>query len=144
MNSSTSIPDTLQKPLSRSLLMLRLGVFVVMLMWTLDKFINPAHAGKIFDSFYGIDWLTQNFSYIVGAIELLLILAFVAGLWRRWTYGVVLLIHAVSTFFSYKHYMAPFDNLLFFAAWPMLAACLTLYWLRDWDTLLTFSARGNK
>lgn len=37
MSSSASIPDTLQKPLSRSLLMLRLGVFVVMLMWTLGQ-----------------------------------------------------------------------------------------------------------
>jgi hypothetical protein len=31
--------------------------------------------------------------------------------------------------------LAPFDNLLFFAAWPMLAACITLYLLRDLDTL---------
>lgn len=144
MNSNPLIVDSLQKPLSRSLLMLRLGVFVVMLMWTLDKFINPAHTSKIFYGFYGIDWLTQNFSYVVGAIELLLILAFVAGLWRRWTYAGVLLIHAISTFSSYKQYMDPFGNLLFFAAWPMLAACLTLYWLRDWDTLLTFPHRGNK
>ena len=144
MNSNTSIPDTLKLPLSRSLLVLRLGVFVVMLMWTLDKFVNPAHASKIFDKFYGIEWLSQNFSYIVGAIELMLILAFVVGLWRRWTYGSILLLHAISTFLSYKQYMAPFDNLLFFAAWPMLAACLALYWLRDWDTLLTFPTRGNK
>jgi len=121
--------------------MLRLGVFVVMLMWTLDKFVNPAHSGKIFTNFYGIDWLSQNVSYLVGAIELLLVLAFVAGLWRRWTYGAILLIHAISTFSSYKMYLAPFDHLLFFAAWPMLAACLTLYWLRDWDTLCTIPAK---
>jgi uncharacterized membrane protein YkgB len=137
MNSSASITDTLQKPLSRSLLMLRLGVFVVMLMWTLDKFFNPAHASKVFSGFYGIDWLSHNISYVIGAVELLLVLAFVAGLWRRWTYGAVLLIHAISTFSSYKMYLPPFNNLLFFAAWPMLAACLALYWLRDWDTLFT-------
>lgn len=137
MNSSASIPDTLQKALSRSLLMLRLGVFVVMLMWTLDKFYNPAHTSKVFSGFYGIDWLSQNISYVIGAVELLLVLAFVAGLWRRWTYGAVLLIHGISTFSSYKMYFSPFDNLLFFAAWPMLAACLALYWLRDWDTLCT-------
>ncbi len=141
MNATQSIPDALQQPLSRSLLGLRLGVFVVLLFWTLDKFVNPAHASKIFSHFYGIDWLTDYFSIIIGVVELILILAFVTGLWRRWTYGAVLLIHAVSTFVSYKQYLAPFDNLLFFAAWPMLAACLALYWLRDWDSLYTFPSK---
>ena len=39
------------------------------------------------------------------------------------------------TFF--KQYLAPFEgpNLLFYAAWPMLAACFALYRLRDLDTL---------
>lgn len=138
MNSHTEIPDALHKPLSRSLLALRLGVFVVMLMWTLDKFVNPAHASKVFSKFYGVDWLNHNLSAIVGSVEMLLIIAFVTGLWRRWTYGAVLLLHAFSTFVSYKQYLAPFDHLLFFAAWPMLGACLALYWLRDWDTLLVF------
>lgn len=143
MDSQPSSTDSLKFVLARSLLTLRIGVFVVMLMWTLDKFVNPAHAGKIFEKFYGIDWLTQNFSYLIGAVELLLILAFVAGMWRRWTYGAVLILHAISTLLSYKQYLAPFDNLLFFAAWPMLAACLTLYWLRDWDTLWTLNAKAR-
>lgn len=144
MENNTLNGGNLQKPLARSLLMLRLGVFIVMLMWTLDKFFNPAHTSKIFSGFYGIDWLTENLFIIVGILELLLILAFVVGLWRRWSYGGVLLIHTISTLSSYKQYMAPFDNLLFFAAWPMLAACLALYWLRDWDTLCSFPSRYIK
>ncbi len=59
---------------------------------------------------------------------------------KTWTYGAVLLFHAVSTLSSWQMYLG-FDNLLFFAAWPMLAACFTLFWLRDQDTLLTV---GNK
>ncbi len=62
------------------LFLLRAGVFIVMLMWTLDKFIHPGHAAGVFKKFYSI-----------GGI--------------------------------------------FFAAWPMLAACITLYLLRDLDTL---------
>ncbi|MBQ0713986.1 MAG: DoxX family membrane protein [Paraperlucidibaca sp.] len=142
--STTYASDALAKPLSRSLLVLRLGVFIVMLMWTLDKFFNPAHSSKVFESFYGIDWLSHNFSYIIGFIELALVIGFVTGFSRRWTYGGILLIHAVSTFSSYKMYMDPFNNLLFFAAWPMLAACLTLYWLRDWDTLFSLSNKGAR
>ena len=50
-------PDTLQqlareRRLARALLSLRLSVFVVMLMWTLDKLINPDHAARVFRNFY--------------------------------------------------------------------------------------------
>jgi hypothetical protein len=34
-----------------------------------------------------------------------------------------------------------FNNLLFFAAWPMLAACIALYMLRDLDTRWTVDDR---
>ena len=44
-------------------------------------------------------------------------------------------LHAVSTFSSYQQYINAWDNLLFFAAWPMLAACVVLYLLREADTL---------
>lgn len=39
---------------------------------------------------------------------------------------------------SYRQHLAPFGHLLFFAAWPMLAACFALYALRDLDTLWVF------
>lgn len=42
----------------------------------------------------------------------------------------VLLLHGISTLSSYRQYLDPFNNLLFFAAWPMLAACFALYLLR--------------
>lgn len=35
-------------------------------------------------------------------------------------------------------------NLLFFAAWPMLAACLALFLLRDEDTLATVGSHGSR
>ena len=117
-----------------SLLLLRLGVFIVMLMWTLDKFFNPGHAGQVYQGFYGITIEGNTLMYIIGAVELILVLAFVAGAFRRVTYGAVLLLHAISTLSSWQQYLNPFDNLLFFAAWPMLAACIALYLLRDLDT----------
>ena len=49
----------------------------------------------------------------------------------------MLVLHAISTLSSYKMYLAAFDNLLFFAAWPMLAACIALFYLRDLDTRFT-------
>jgi len=116
-----------------SLLGLRLGVFLVMLMWTLDKFVQPEHSAKVFQGFYGLGGLNTEIFWVLGALELLLLAAFVTGSWKRWSYGLVLLLHGVSTLSSYKQYLDPFSNLLFFAAWPMLAACVALYLLRDQD-----------
>lgn len=135
---------TLHQRLSRSLLLLRISVFTVMFFWTLDKFVQPEHAGSVFEGFYGIGGLGATVFYIIGTLEMLLILAFVTGSWKRISYGLVLVLHAVSTLSSYNQYLDPFDNLLFFAAWPMLAACVTLYWLRDADTLWTTSFGDKK
>jgi hypothetical protein len=125
--------------LARVLLFTRLTVFLVMFVWTIDKFLNPAHAGRIFDYFYGISGVSANLVYAMGAIQMALVLAFLVGFQKRLSYGLILLLHAGSTLSSWRQYLDPFDNLLFFAAWPMLAACVALYVLRDDDKLLTLS-----
>ena len=54
--------DTLKR-LPLALLLLRLGVFIVMLMWTLDKLVKPEHAAKVFKRFYFIDGLPSGAFY---------------------------------------------------------------------------------
>lgn len=120
-----------------ALVWLRYGVFLVMLMWTLDKFFNPGHASKVYKGFYGISLPTNSILYALAAVELLIILGFVLGMFKPWTYGAVLILHGISTLSSYAQYLDPFNNLLFFAAWPMLAACYVLFVLRDLDTRWT-------
>lgn len=124
-----------------ALLLIRVSVFVVMLMWTLDKFLNPQHSAGVFQHFYSIGGLGPRAMMVIGGLELLLLFAFVLGVRKRFTYGAVLLLHAGSTLSAYKQYFTPFEpgHLLFFAAWPMLAACLALYLLRDEDRLLSLS-----
>jgi hypothetical protein len=129
-------PESQQK-LLWSLFSLRLGVFIVMFVWTIDKFVNPAHSSKIFQYFYGVEGVSENIIYLFGALQLVLVFAFLAGIKKRITYGLVFLLHAASTFSSYEKYLDIFNSLLFFAAWPMLAACLALYLLRDEDTKFT-------
>ena len=124
-----------------SLLLLRLGIFIVMVMWTIDKLINPGHAGAVFANFYGLEGTGATVLMVIGLLQLLVVLAFVAGAFRTVTYGLVLAMHAVSTLSSYAQYLDAFNNLLFFAAWPMLAACVALFWLRSHDTLLAWDAR---
>jgi putative oxidoreductase len=61
---------------------------------------------------------------------------------KRISYGLVLIMHAISTLSSWQQYLDPFNNLLFFGAWPMLAACYALYVLRDLDVRWTVAGRG--
>jgi len=128
-----------EKKLQVSLLFLRVTVFLVMFMWTIDKFVNPGHAAKVYASFYYIAGLESAVMYAIGAVEMILLLLFLAGYKKTVTYGAVLILHTVSTLSSFNQYLAPFEgpNLLFFAAWPMLAACFTLFLLRDQDKMLS-------
>ena len=128
-----------EKKLQFSLLFLRVTVFLVMFMWTIDKFVNPGHAAKVYESFYYMAGLGSAVMYAIGAGEIVLLLLFLAGYKKTVTYGAVLLLHTVSTLSSFNQYLAPFagPNLLFFAAWPMLAACFTLFLLRDQDKMMS-------
>ena len=129
------------KKLQLSLLFLRVTVFLVMFMWTIDKFMNPEHAAKVYEMFYYIAGLESVVIYVIGAIEIIILLLFLVGYKKKYTYGAVLIFHTVSTLSPFKLYLAPFEgaNLLFFAAWPMLAACFTLFLLRDQDKKLSIS-----
>ncbi len=126
-----------RRSIAEVLLALRLSVLLVMLVWTLDKFVNPAHAAGVYANFYAIRGLGPGMMYAIGGVELLVLAGFAIGFRKRLTYGAVFMLHAVSTLSSYRQYLAPFQNLLFFAAWPMLAACFALYRLRELDTVWT-------
>ncbi len=134
--------ENLQPKLAQALLLLRLGVGIVFVIWTADKFVRPDHAAGVFEHFYMIPWLTQNSAYIVGVLQGLLVLAFLAGFMKTWSYGAVFLLHAVSTLTPMANYFSPWEgaNILFFAAWPMLAAAWALWLLRDYDTLFSLDA----
>jgi putative oxidoreductase len=126
-----------------ALLVLRVTVFLVMLIWTIDKFVRPDHAISVYEHFYFLCGLGPAIIYLIGVAELVLLIGFVIGFAPRVTYGLVLLLHAVSTFSSFRQYSHPFEgpNILFFAAWPMLGACFALYYLRDLDTLWSVRRR---
>lgn len=120
------------------LFLMRLGVFIVMVMWTIDKFVNPNHAAAVYARFYFIGGLGSTAFLAIGILELVVVIGFVLGVTKTLTYGLVLAMHAVSTLSAWQQYLG-FDSLLFFAAWPMLAACYALFVLRDLDTKFTLA-----
>jgi hypothetical protein len=131
--------------IATALLVLRLTIFFVMLIWTIDKFVRPAHAASVYEHFYFLGGFSPTVIYALGGAELLLLIGFVIGLAPRLTYGLVLLLHAVSTFSSFRQYLHPYEglNILFFAAWPMLGACFALYYLRNLDVMWQIGGRSR-
>src|SRR5207249_10573907 len=111
----------------------------------IDKFVRPDHAASVYEHFYFLRGLGPTIIYSIGIAELVLLLGFVIGFAPRFTYGLVLLLHAISTFSSFQQYLHPFEvpNILFFAAWPMLGACFALYDLRDHDTFFRLASSSR-
>lgn len=131
MSNTVNVP---RAPLEWSLFGLRAGVFLVLIMWTLDKFFHPEHAAAVFQAFYSISDVSTTLSYVLGALQGIVVISFLIGFQKRWATLLLLLMHLGSTLSPMARYFDPFANLLFFAAWPMLAAIVTLYLLRDFDT----------
>ena len=129
--------------LALSLLLLRLTLALVFGAWAADKFVNPEHGAAVLQGFYGLADVPQNAVHALGAAQAALVLAFVLGVARTWSYGAVLVMHAVTTLVSWKAYLG-LDNILFFSAWPMLAALVALFLLREQDRMLTLAGRGRR
>jgi hypothetical protein len=128
-------PTPLAHRVSLALLFIRLSLFLTMIVWVIDKLVRPEHGAAVLQTFYGLSGVANEVIFGLGAIQLVIMLAFVVGYYKKITYGLVLLMHTASTLVAFPTYLAPFTdaNILFYAAWPMLAACFTLYYLRDLD-----------
>lgn len=130
---------TEQKRLQISLLCLRLGVFIVFLVWALDKLFNYEHNSVMIMHYYHFD-VPQWFLISLGLAELILLLAFLAGLFKTFTYSVILFAHTVTTLVSAWRLIPPYEihQLLYFGSLPMLGACIALFLMREQDTLMNF------
>ncbi len=127
--------NLIEDRLPLALLLMRIAVFFVMAIWSLDKILNPAHADAVFENFYFISGLGTGVFIAIGVIQLIVEIGFLLGLYKTWTYGYVLVFHAISTASSWQQHLSPLEpgNMLFQASIPMLAACIALFMLRDAD-----------
>ena len=55
----------------------------------------------------------------------------------------MLLMQGATTLVTWSAYLQPLKNILFFAAWPMLAALIALFLLRSEDRLWSIGARSD-
>ncbi len=123
-----------------ALAVLRVSLGVFLLLWGVEKFVIPTTTVRIWDKFYGVG-LAASLVPLVGAVESVLALAIVVGLWRRVSYGLGLLLHAVSVLSSWRQLIDPWGlrsggspNHLFLAGVPVLAGFVALYLMRARDS----------
>lgn len=135
------------KHLKPALLLTRLFIAYFMLMWSLDRFSDSQHAENVANKFYKIGDLSLAAipPQVIGSFLLIVIFAFVIGLKKRISYGLVMIIHGLGTLFTIKSLM-PFSDsftLIFLAALPTLGAMILLFILRREDTLLSLKGKWS-
>ncbi len=127
-----------------SLAIIRITTALFFLIWSVEKIIKPEIAQRVFDRFYGLE-ITPNISVMIGVIQTLIVLGFLAGLFKTFTYGALLGMHTVSVLSTYQQLINPYQppNHLFWAGVPVLGALIALFILRKNDTLLTLNGLND-
>ncbi len=78
------------KKFAFSMLFLRASVFLVILMWTIDKFVNPEHAAKVYGKFYYLPGLENLAMIAIGTVEIIVLILFFIGYKKTYTYGAII------------------------------------------------------
>jgi putative oxidoreductase len=135
-----------ERRVAAALLILRVSLGIFLLQWSVEKFVMPEAAIRIGQNFYGVA-LSGIIVVILGMAETLIALALLFGIYRRWSYGLAALIHAVSVVATWRQLLNPYgasQNHLFIAGVPVLAGFILLYMLCEWDAYSVEGWRGAR
>ncbi len=141
-----------------SLFIIRISAAIFLGLWATLKFHHPEWTQNIFKGAYklkqiGLETLPVEVSYTLGGIQILIVLAFATGLWRTWTYGLMMLMSAAGVLGSLGSYVNINDQGELIAAYtryprnlmltsiPTLGALIALFIMRDFDNFLSFPRR---
>lgn len=122
------------------LLLLRIATGLFFLVWSLDKIFNSKHTLAVFEKFY-MTPISDQIAIGLGVVQTAIVLAFLAGLYKKWTTLALLAMHTVSVGSTWSHLINPYGEqsfgLVFWAAVPVWAGLLLLWLMRDEDTLMS-------
>ena len=76
--------------------MLRMSIGYLLVIWGVDKLVNPAHGLDVSDHFYLGVFTFPGLMPVFGIAELILGGLVIVGVWRRYTYPVVVIIAAIT------------------------------------------------
>lgn len=123
-----------------TLLSLRISLGWLLVIWGADKVFNVEHGLAVANKFYFGFLAAESALQIAGVLQILIGLAVVAGLARRWAYPVQLLLNSASLLAVFKSVLDPWgwfftgSNALFYPSLIIFAASLLLIAFREDDT----------
>ena len=145
-----------------ALLIIRLTAAIFLGLWASLKFLRPEWAENVVKGAYklkflGLESLPVEVAYGMGLLQLAVVIAFVLGAWRFWTYGLMVLMSAagviggIGGLLPYFHAetgellmgYARYPRNLMLTSIPTLGALVALFILRDMDNLFSLSSRKN-
>lgn len=133
------------RPLAVALGVMRLTTGVFFLVWAAEKILAPELARRVFETFY-FSSPSEELLLATGLLQAVIVLAFMAGLLRFWTYGALLVMHTVSVVSTIPRLVDPFTvpNHLFWAGVPVWGLLFALFVLRNRDTFLAVRSPARR
>ena len=132
-----------------SLLFLRVSLGILMVVWGLDKLVNVEHGVRVSEAFYLGIFTAPVLLQIFGALQVLLGLLIIVGLWRSIVYPLLALITGVTALSVWKSIVDPWgwvlegSNALFYPSLIILAGSLVVWAFKREDTLALDRRRGR-
>lgn len=127
--------------ISLALFLLRFGLGLFLILCAIDKIIAPDMTVASFARFYHIN-IYQSAAMIIGALELVVALLFILGMYKTWTYAIALAIHSIGTIAVFRELLSPFGiNILYTANLPILFSFICLFMLRNLDNKWALSKK---
>jgi len=132
-----------------SLLALRVSIALLVLIWGIDKIVDPGHAVRVSDTFYFGVLSLPAILPILGGLQIIVALLAMVGLFRWWVDPVILVINLGSLLGVWRSILDPWGwwmegtNALFFPSLTVAAGCLLLIAFRDQESWV-LDVRGGK
>lgn len=128
-----------------ALFIIRVTAAIFLGLWATLKFHHPEWQRNIFEGSYNVSFftVTDNLSYFLGTLQIIIVLAFVSGFMRTWTYGLMMLMSAAGVIGSLGSFLTYYNypKNLMLTSIPTLGALIALFLLRDLDNLFSLSGR---
>ena len=137
--------EDFRKRLSYSLLLCRLGTVFIFGIWAYGTIIRPEIASDQLGKIYYIKGVPAGVMVGLGALQLLIALAVLLGVFKKITRGIFLVLAVLGVImptFLIGYVVStiglkPHPVILYWAGFCVLACAFMTYWLRDEDTLFT-------
>jgi uncharacterized membrane protein YphA (DoxX/SURF4 family) len=130
-----------------AVIFLRVSMGWLQVLWGIDKLVNTEHGVRVAETFYLGLGANVTLLSVFGALQVLLGLLLIAGLFRRVVYPVQTIIAAATALGVWKSIVDPWgwflggSNVLFYPSLIILAAALVLQAFQDDDALSLDSRR---